>query len=81
MKTVDFGVDFKNILDTMFLLAVNEDFYCCFPLRDICKKECPYDEFRPQSRVFLFVRYVCFMQCCMFDVIKQSRVFVFVRIL
>ena len=32
MKIVDFSVDFDNILDTMFLLAVNEDFIVEIPL-------------------------------------------------
>jgi hypothetical protein len=32
VKTVDFSVDLKNILDTMFLLAVNEDFIVEIPL-------------------------------------------------
>jgi hypothetical protein len=58
--TMPVGLDL-NIITALKDLTVENP--CCGMRRFV--HECPYDKYRPQFRVFVFVRYTFLLQCCM----------------
>ena len=78
---MDFSVDFHNILDTMFLLAVNKYLTVESLLRDDCTKSVLTINIDHNlvCSCLSGTSVLCNVVCL--NVIKQSRVFVFVRYL